>query len=427
MKKKLIILLAFIMLFSVDAKAFFRDYGDVKDVIASKSVQKMRVDGKPINIDGYNIKGNNYYKLRDIAVILSETEKAFDVDYNHEDDQVIIMRNKPYSMAGSGLSRITKAKAKGKLRLAGFYLDEEELRISSVNILGSNYLKLRDLASFIGFSVEYNAKNDEILIYTKDHEAPDLGQDSDFDDASALGPVTLDDIRALNDTISGDYKLEIEEGAGLKFYTTIDGKRERFYLGDYYANFAHNSLKGAPVEENFANANYFSRAYAIFVKDLRAKIDRAGGSNLKAALPVYNYVFFLKPDGSQGSQMPENLDTIKTTIYSYKLLNALSAKTSLGEDVPLQFADYNAIGVPYPELQKSRARNKVHYAYDYDYNNIELGKANPFFVNSSGEKYPIYNAYTSEFIDASHDDNVFVIEYSMSGIKGKILVYLLNQ
>ncbi len=426
MKKKLIILLAFIMLFSVDAKAFFGDYGDVKDVIASKSVQKMRVDGKPINIDGYNIKGNNYYKLRDIAVILSETEKAFDVDYNHEDDQVIIMRNKPYSMAGSGLSRITKAKAKGKLRLAGFYLDEEELRISSVNILGSNYLKLRDLASFIGFSVEYDAKKDEILIYTKDHEAPDLGQDGDFDDASALGPVTLDDIMALNDTISGDYKLEIEEGAGLKFYTTIDGKRERFYLGNYYGDFAFNDWRSAPREKDFTDKAQYAKARAKYMSDIRTNIDKAGGHNLRVTLPHYNYVFFIKPDGTEGSRMEKIKDRVKYTFYLHKIIDDLDAKTSLGASVPLKFDGDDSIGAHYPVL-KASAKNKLPDEFEYDYNTIRLGEARPYVIDEDGQSYPIYNAFAPSLLELDNEANVFVIDYTVNRVKGKILVYLLNQ
>ena len=58
------------------------------DKDAHETRQKIFVDGKEIKIEGYNIDGNNYFKLRDLASALD-----FMVDYDNESNTVIINPN----------------------------------------------------------------------------------------------------------------------------------------------------------------------------------------------------------------------------------------------------------------------------------------------------------------------------------------------
>lgn len=59
---------------------------------AEKSSQNIRADGKKINIEAYNINGNNYVKLRDIAQAAD-----FKVWYDAEKGTVEIDSDEPYS------------------------------------------------------------------------------------------------------------------------------------------------------------------------------------------------------------------------------------------------------------------------------------------------------------------------------------------
>ena len=59
---------------------------------AEKSSQNIRADGKKTNIEAYNINGNNYVKLRDIAQAAD-----FKVWYDVEKDTVEIDSDEPYS------------------------------------------------------------------------------------------------------------------------------------------------------------------------------------------------------------------------------------------------------------------------------------------------------------------------------------------
>ncbi|MEG0798795.1 MAG: WG repeat-containing protein, partial [Acidaminococcaceae bacterium] len=51
-------------------------------VTAISSAQKVTVNGKDVAFDAYNINGNNYFKLRDLAFALSGSEKQFDVGWD---------------------------------------------------------------------------------------------------------------------------------------------------------------------------------------------------------------------------------------------------------------------------------------------------------------------------------------------------------
>lgn len=59
---------------------------------AEKSSQNILADGKKINIEAYNINGNNYVKLRDIAQAVD-----FKVWYDAEKGIVEINSTEPYS------------------------------------------------------------------------------------------------------------------------------------------------------------------------------------------------------------------------------------------------------------------------------------------------------------------------------------------
>ncbi len=106
--KKILLCLALAMLLSVGVKA-----EEVKTVNAVKSSQKVSVDGKTVEIDAYNIEGSNYFKLRDVAVILSGTEKEFDVGFDKKENLITIEPGKAYSKVKDAVSKITKESAKG--------------------------------------------------------------------------------------------------------------------------------------------------------------------------------------------------------------------------------------------------------------------------------------------------------------------------
>jgi hypothetical protein len=65
------------------------ELADVDSAISSP--QGLRVDGQFIDIAAYNIKGYNYFRLRDLAIILN-----FNLDYDEETQEITVDLDNPY-------------------------------------------------------------------------------------------------------------------------------------------------------------------------------------------------------------------------------------------------------------------------------------------------------------------------------------------
>ncbi len=137
------------------------------DVTATKTVSKVTVDGVVKSFDAYTINGNNYFKLRDIAYILSGTAKQFEVTWDGDKNAIKLNKQMKYTSVGGemeasiGGNTKTATQSTAKVYLAGF---GEELKITAYTIDGNNYFKLRDIGSIINFGVEWDGKNNTIAI-----------------------------------------------------------------------------------------------------------------------------------------------------------------------------------------------------------------------------------------------------------------------
>ena len=59
--------------------------GADKSSTAKPSTQGIEIDGKKVDLAGYNIGGNNFFKLRDLGTALN-----FDVDYDSTTSTIIV-------------------------------------------------------------------------------------------------------------------------------------------------------------------------------------------------------------------------------------------------------------------------------------------------------------------------------------------------
>lgn len=421
MKKKIILILALVMLLSVGVKA-----EEVKTVNAVKSSQKVSVDGKAVEISAYNIAGSNYFKLRDVAVILSGTDKEFDVGYNEEEKLITIELEKPYSKASDGVSTITKDKTQGVEKSIKFMMDNLEYYANPVNIDGSNYLKLRNLSEIIGFSLEYDAVKREILIETKDFDYVEEKEYNDGDSVKMLGPVSLSSIKDLNSSLSDEYKLDIEENSDkIKFYVNHNGKRERFYLCDYYGNFFTNMYRGAPKRRYDSEFYDYSREMIQFYKDIHENVEKSGGVNLKAKLPYYNYIFFVKPDGTEGSNVVLTAKQPNTTVFLSNLLWELDLQSEKGYSLIPQLSYYNVLKVINPVEIVDNVKKDGRGGFTYNSDNIHVGNYKAYSMDKDGKiNLEDMRFKTSKYFGT--DTNLFIMDYTINRVKGKILVYLVK-
>ena len=98
-------------------------YGDKE---AYETRQKIFIDGKEIKIAGYNIDGNNYFKLRDLGAALD-----FMVDYDSKDKCIIINPQLSSGEKGKTTSEITP-KAEENRALSGEILGAENSFVTSL-------------------------------------------------------------------------------------------------------------------------------------------------------------------------------------------------------------------------------------------------------------------------------------------------------
>ena len=176
MKKKISLLLAILMLVTLIPTAF----AESKTVDARKTSQKLTLDGKAINVGFYNIAGSNYIKLRDTAAIFKDTEKKFNVAYDEGSRSFIIEIGKDYKLAKGDLDEIKQEKVKASMSFKTVLINYdpkgtgvyEEKTAGTALINGNNYLKLRDLAELVGFSIKYDEKTSTILLESKFQNDP---------------------------------------------------------------------------------------------------------------------------------------------------------------------------------------------------------------------------------------------------------------
>lgn len=135
-------------------------------VNAASASSKVVVNGQIMSFDAYNIGGNNYFKLRDIAYAVKDTNKKFGVTYDAEKKAISLASNSEYVIIGGELSN-GDGKAKTGIRNnSPIYIDGNQVKLGAYNINGNNYFKLRDLAKAFKMGVSWNATTKTVEIDT---------------------------------------------------------------------------------------------------------------------------------------------------------------------------------------------------------------------------------------------------------------------
>lgn len=122
----------------------------------TKSPQPLIVDGKSVTSDAYNIDGNNYFKIRDIAYYMD-----FDVSYDDTTNSVVIYPDREYSLDAPKTESTSDISVSSSSQ--GIYIYNSKINgVKAYNINGANYFKIRDLAREIDFGCIYNNRKNQI-------------------------------------------------------------------------------------------------------------------------------------------------------------------------------------------------------------------------------------------------------------------------
>ncbi len=131
---------------------------------AAPASAKVLVNGQKVGLNAYNISGNNYFKLRDLAYALNGTEKQFDVGWDAANNAISLTTGIAYTGAG-GESASQTAVAKTAIPSSSkIFVDGKELQLVAYTIDNSSYFKLQDIGEAIGFSVFFDSAQNTILI-----------------------------------------------------------------------------------------------------------------------------------------------------------------------------------------------------------------------------------------------------------------------
>ena len=133
---------------------------------ANPTASAVLVNGENVAFDAYNINDNNYFKLRDLAYILSGTEKQFEVGWDGENNAISLTSGEPYSIAGGEMAGRGGGSQAAEPTSSKIYLDGSEVQFTAYNIQGNNYFRLRDIGEAFDFGVDWDGERNTIVIDT---------------------------------------------------------------------------------------------------------------------------------------------------------------------------------------------------------------------------------------------------------------------
>ena len=141
------------------------------DPQASVSGDRVALDGKPVQIAVYKINGNNYFRLRDLAAVLSGTKAQFEVKWDGAQQRIDLIEGQPYTPVGGENSAVLPAREQASLTTAAVCRSGQPLELTAYRIAGNNFFKLRDLAAAMDFAVVWDEQARTVRI---DSPAPYL-------------------------------------------------------------------------------------------------------------------------------------------------------------------------------------------------------------------------------------------------------------
>ena len=205
------------------------------------TTQKVRLDDKDVVIYGYNIDGENYFKLRDVAAVLKDSKVKFGVEY--KDGLVTLTKGADYKVLDTDQKEV-KAESEAMLTNDKVKVGETDLTAKAFKIDGNNYYRVRDLGKALDFGVDYDKEANTVLLSsgkvaenkevkealkkevakeetvkaTKEFKEAKVEDQAKYEEALAAAKSIVDDKIATDEQVENALKAlkEAEEKLGLK-------------------------------------------------------------------------------------------------------------------------------------------------------------------------------------------------------------------
>lgn len=121
-------------------------------------------DAHPVHPAVYKIGGSNYFKLRDLAMLLNGSGRQFSVDYDDASKSVSITTGKPYAAVGGELTGSAAERCGAAVSNDVVLINGDPAALTVYKIDGANYFKLRDLGKALDFHVGYDDESKIVYI-----------------------------------------------------------------------------------------------------------------------------------------------------------------------------------------------------------------------------------------------------------------------
>jgi len=142
-------------------------------LVAKPTASRVLVNGENVQFDAYNINGNNYFKLRDIAFVLNGTAKQFNVVWDGANNAISLTSGQQYTVVGGEMTGKGVGDKKPTPTNSKIIMDGKEVQFTAYNIEGNNYFKLRDIGAAFDFGVDWDGMNNTIVIDTSKGYTPE--------------------------------------------------------------------------------------------------------------------------------------------------------------------------------------------------------------------------------------------------------------
>ena len=145
---------------------FVESYDVVNNLSATLSTANILINGAPASVGGYSVNDTNFFRIRDIAMLLRNTSSKFNVTWDEANQAISITPGEDYAVIGGELVSDVPEKIEVVENDTPIFVNGRQTAITAYNINGSSYFKIRDIADAVGFNIEWDGATQTINIVT---------------------------------------------------------------------------------------------------------------------------------------------------------------------------------------------------------------------------------------------------------------------
>ncbi len=130
--------------------------------------QVINFNGQDIDFKVYVIKNTTYFKLRDFARLLEDTSSEFSIEWDKGRSSIVLHPGARYTRTGKEMNfSYMSIYDKALKQTSSIYVGDQLKKLDSYLISDTTYFSLRDLATLLNITVDYNPATGHISLTSK--------------------------------------------------------------------------------------------------------------------------------------------------------------------------------------------------------------------------------------------------------------------